>query len=84
MIKAETTNPPDKSHVSCIMMLEGAPNELGMEMHAIIKAFVLNLLQNSIPGRELNLTMFLAKRFAEAVHEAYQEYMQGVQYEESD
>lgn len=84
MIKAETTNPPDKSHVSCIMMLEGAPNELGMEMHAIIKAFVLNLLQNSIPGRELNLTMFLAKRFAEAVHEAYQEYMQVKKHEKSD
>lgn len=84
MIKAETTNPPDKSHVSCIMMLEGAPNELGMEMHAIIKAFVLNLLQNSIPCRELNMTMFLAKRFAEAVHEAYQEYMQVKKHEKSD
>lgn len=84
MIKVETVRPPDEKHISCVMAVEGAPNELGMEMHAIIKAFVLNLLQNSIPGRELNLTMFLAKRFAEAVHEAYQEYMQVKKHEKSD
>ena len=84
MIKVETIESPDKSNLSCKMELHGAPNELGAEMHAIIKVFVRNLLEPCIPGRELKLSMFLAKRFAQAVHEAYQEHMQGVQHEHTD
>lgn len=84
MIKAETIKSPDENHISCVLCMEGTPDETGMDMHAIIKGFTLNLLQNCVPGKELSMTMFLATRFAEAVHEAYQEYLQVKQHEATD
>ena len=76
MIKAETIKPPDKNHIACALCMDGSPAEPGQDMHAIIKGFTTSMLQNCISGKELPMSMFLAKRFAEAVHEAYQEYME--------
>lgn len=84
MIKAEIIGSPDKTNASLKFELHGAPDVLGAEMHTIIKEFVRNLLEPCCPEKRLKLSMFLAKRFAQAVHEAYQEYMQGEKHEKSD
>lgn len=83
MIKTETTESHD-GHIGVIMAVDGSPAEVGAEMHAIIKGFVHTLLRECVPGKELGMTMFLEKRFAQAVHEAYQEHMQAEQNHDSE
>ena len=84
MIKAEINHSPDKKKGSIKMELHGTPDVLGAEMHIFIKGFVRNLLEPCYPEKKLQMSMFLAKRFAQAVHEAYQEHMQGAQGDDSE